>query len=250
MNEYLKNLNRIEFVVTLACTGKCKHCSEGEHISNGMHIDGAIATNAIHEICKNYNIQSLMTFGGEPLLYPEVVCNIHKTAKESGIPERSLITNGFFSKDKTRIQAVVRMLAESGVQKILLSVDAFHQETIPVEPVKYFAKCLKEADISVKVHPAWLVAPEAENPYNAKIKELLAKFTEIGIEISSGNVIFPSGNAKKYLDEYFDEGKEYINPYQENPKDIHAISFSPNGDVLNGNIYEDSIENILDAYRP
>ena len=62
MNEYLKNLNRIEFVVTLACTGKCKHCSEGEHISNGMHIDGVIATNTIHEICKNYNIQSLMTF--------------------------------------------------------------------------------------------------------------------------------------------------------------------------------------------
>lgn len=29
MNEYIKNLNRIEFVVTRACTGKCKHCSEG-----------------------------------------------------------------------------------------------------------------------------------------------------------------------------------------------------------------------------
>ena len=31
MNKYLKNLNRIEFVVTMACTGKCKHCSQGEH---------------------------------------------------------------------------------------------------------------------------------------------------------------------------------------------------------------------------
>ncbi len=39
MNEYVKNLNRIEFVVTMACTGRCKHCSEGEHISCTGHID-------------------------------------------------------------------------------------------------------------------------------------------------------------------------------------------------------------------
>lgn len=32
MNEYLKNLNRIEFVITDSCTGKCKHCSQGNHI--------------------------------------------------------------------------------------------------------------------------------------------------------------------------------------------------------------------------
>lgn len=34
-----------------------------------------------------------MTFGGEPLLYPEVVCKIHKAAEEMGIPERTIITN-------------------------------------------------------------------------------------------------------------------------------------------------------------
>ena len=39
MNKYLKNINRIEFVVTMACTGKCKHCSQGSHISN-EHING------------------------------------------------------------------------------------------------------------------------------------------------------------------------------------------------------------------
>lgn len=61
MNEYLKNLNRIEFVVTMACTGHCKHCSEGEHIGKGEYIDGDIAARAVHDICQNYNIQSLMT---------------------------------------------------------------------------------------------------------------------------------------------------------------------------------------------
>ena len=39
-----------------------------------------------------------MTFGGEPLLYPETVCKIHSAAKEMNIPKRELITNGYFSK--------------------------------------------------------------------------------------------------------------------------------------------------------
>ena len=39
MNKYLKNLNRIEFVVTYACTGMCKHCSESDHKSCGERID-------------------------------------------------------------------------------------------------------------------------------------------------------------------------------------------------------------------
>ena len=119
MNKYIKVLNRIEFVITSACTGRCKHCSQGEHLSNGEHIDGDVAAKAVHEICDAYNIQSLMTFGGEPLLYPEAVCKIHAAAKESGIPQRDLITNGFFTRDKQRIEEVAHMLAESGVNKVL-----------------------------------------------------------------------------------------------------------------------------------
>jgi len=104
MNEYVKNLNRIEFVVTMACTGKCKHCSEGDHDSCTGHIDAEAAANAVYDVCKNYKIGSLMTFGGEPLLYPDVVCKIHKAASEMGIPKRDLITNGFFAKDRQRIK--------------------------------------------------------------------------------------------------------------------------------------------------
>ncbi len=250
MNEYVKNLNRIEFVVTMACTGRCKHCSEGEHISCTGHIDADAATNAIREICKKYKIESLMTFGGEPLLYPEVVCKIHKTATDVGIPARVLITNGFFTKDKKRIKEVVELLANSGVCKILLSVDAFHQETIPLEPVKYFAECVKETDISIKLSPAWLVSETDNNPYNIKTRKIIKEFDRLNIPLGSGNVVFPSGNAIKYLGEYFDGDREYSNPYENNPTDIKTISFSQNGDVLKGNIYQNSIIDIIEDYTP
>ena len=47
MNQYFKNLNKIEFVVTNACTGRCKHCSEGEHNACGESINAQIAVGAV-----------------------------------------------------------------------------------------------------------------------------------------------------------------------------------------------------------
>lgn len=248
MNQYLKNLNRIEFVVTMACTGHCKHCSEGEHAANGEYIDGDIAAKAVCDVCENYHIQSLMTFGGEPLLYPEVVCKIHEAGKKMDIPKREIITNGYFTKDEKRINEVAHMLAKSGVNNILLSVDAFHQETIPIQYVKEFAKSILKEGVSIKVHPAWLVSVEDDNPYNLRTREIVEEFRLLGINCSNGNIIFPSGNAIKHLKEYFGNDTEFTDPYEDDPKDIRAISFSPNGDVLNGNVYKESIMSILDSY--
>lgn len=248
MIDYLKNLNRIEFVVTMACSGRCKHCSQGSHISND-HIDADIAEQAIYDICSQYKIDSLMTFGGEPLLYPEVVCRIHSAARKMNIPKRELITNGYFSKDKNRIKEVAHMLAESGARSICLSVDAFHQETIPLEYVIEFAKAVLEEDIPVHTHPAWLVSVDDNNPYNLQTREILKEFSNMGIEQSEGNVIFPSGNALKYLGEYFNSNDEYVNPYEEDPKDVRAISISANGAVLGGNINKASVLKIIEEYN-
>lgn len=250
MNVHIKNLNRIEFMLTLACTGQCKHCSEGEHSVNGEHINGDVAASIVRKISEKHRITSLMTFGGEPLLYPNDVCKIHKSAKDSGIAERTLITNGFFSRDEKKIFNVAESLVESGVNGILLSIDAFHQETIPLDPVMMFAKAVKELCVpEIKVHPAWLVSRESDNSYNKQTRELLEGFNKIGIPTSDGNVIFPSGNALKYLSKYFDLANPQISPYYEDPQDIKAICVSPNGDVLDGNIYRNDILEILETYN-
>lgn len=249
MNKYLKNLNRIEFVVTMACSGRCRHCSQGEHKSNDK-IDKALSSDAVRKIAEKYNIQSVMTFGGEPLLYPETVFAIHKTAKEMNIPERQLITNGYFSKDADRIKLIAEKLSECGVNDILLSVDAFHQETIPLTYVKAFAENVKNTGVRIRVHPAWLVSLDDNNEYNTRTRELLREFSEMGIEASEGNVIFPSGNALKYFGEYFDLSKPVENPYREDPSDIKAICFSANGDILGNNIYKQNIDEILSSYTP
>ncbi len=250
MNQYVKNLNRIEFVVTYACTGRCKHCSEGEHVSEGKYVDAETAARVVKKVADKYSIESVMTFGGEALLHPETVYAVHSAAREMNIPKRQLITNGFFSKDSKKIKAVAEKLAQSGVNEILLSADTFHQETIPLEPVKEFAMAIKQCGIPLKVQPAWLVGQEHDNPYNRRTKEIIAEFEEMDIVQSEGNVIFPSGNALKYLGEYFDTEKEFVNPYEEDETDIRAISIEPNGNVLGGNVYKTDILEILEKYEP
>ena len=249
MNQYLKNLNKIEFVVTYACTGRCKHCSEGEHTSCGERIDPGIAADAVRKIASKYDIKTVMTFGGEPLLYADTVYAIMETAKELNIPKRQVITNGYFSKNADKIREVTERLSSCGVNDLLLSVDAFHQETIPLDVVKLFAAEAKKCGIPIRLQPAWLGSAMDDNPYNRKTREILDSFADMELPMGEGNVIFPEGNALTYLAEYFtDELPE--NPYAEDPRDVRCVSFSPNGDVLGRNVYERDIMEIIKDYAP
>ena len=249
MNEYLKNLNKIEFVVTYACTGKCKHCSEGDHTSCGENIDKCLAADAVRKISAEYDIKTVMTFGGEPLLYSDTVYEIMSAAKEINVPKRQVITNGYFSCDLKKIRSVAENLAKCGVNDLLLSVDAFHQETIPLRIVKFFAAEAKKCGVPVRLQPAWLVSVSDNNPYNVKTREILASFDDLGLQTNEGNVIFPEGNARKYLAEYFTDSLP-VNPYIDDPYDVRCASFSPNGDILNGNVYKDDVLDILKCYKP
>lgn len=249
MNEFLRNLDKIEFAVTLACTGRCKHCQNGDPVRSAQHMDPETAAKAVRQVCGQYGIETVMTFGGEPLLYPDVVCAIHRAAAKMGVKTRQVITNGYFTKSPDRIGSVALALADSGVNDLLLSVDAFHQETIPLEPVLRFAEWVQKAGIPLRLTPAWLVSREDGNPYNVRTREILRAFEPLGVQVGGGNVIFPSGNALKYLGAYFPEGVGETSPYEDDPRNVRCLSFSPNGDVLDGNVYRSDILEIMDAYR-
>ena len=249
MNQYLKNLNKIEFVVTYACTGRCKHCSEGDHDSCGERIDPEIAADAVRKIAKAYDVKTVMTFGGEPLLYTDAVEQIIRAAREMNVPRRQVITNGYFAKSTDKIRSVAEILCAAGVNDLLLSVDAFHQETIPIDAVRIFAVEAKRCGIPTRLQPAWLVSPTDDNPYNRKTREILDSLADLSIPESEGNVVFPEGNAKKYLSEYFGDNVP-DNPYVDDPRDVRCVSFSPNGNVLDGNVYKCDVMEIIKKYNP
>jgi MoaA/NifB/PqqE/SkfB family radical SAM enzyme len=226
-------------------------------------VDVDAAVNAVRQASGRFSIESVMTFGGEPLLFADTVREIHAAARDCGIPKRQLITNGFFSRDGRRIDEVAQILCASGVNDILLSVDVFHQEFIPLEPVALFAEALSRRGVpSLRIHPAWVVNEEHVNPYNAETQRLIKIFTDMGIPADEGNNIFPSGNALRHLGEYFaPPGKFDLSvpcgsaPYTERLDEVTSLGINPNGDVnlcsiTIGNIYSDDILDIIDRYDP
>lgn len=262
MNKFI-NINRIEFSITNTCTSRCKHCSVGDTLnSDKSSIDKEKALLLISELAKQYPIESVMTFGGEPLLYADTVCAIHKIATDIGIPKRQIITNGYFSKDINKITAVAKSLKESGVNSILLSVDSFHKEHIPLEHIYQFAKVLCNEKIDgFKLHPAWVVNREHDNRFNKETEECINYFSGLDIAISKGNNIFPAGNAVVYLSEFYEKKPIDLSvkcgeaPYTEKLDNIETIAVNPNGDVVVccfviGNVYEESITEIIERYNP
>jgi len=232
------NLKRVEFVITWACPGKCRHCSLGEAKNDGTHLEYAKLAGFLTQLKRIHPIESVMCFGGEPLLFHAEVFAILDEARRAGIPSRSIITCGLFCRDADIIQAVAMQCNECDAD-ILLSVDAFHQETIPLEPVLAFSKLLDR----VRLHPAWLVSEEHDNPYNNKTRKILAQFE--GIPVTSGNVILQEGNALLHLAEYF-TGPAPKNPYIESPDHVTCISVNPNGSILAaeqivGSAYEENL---------
>ncbi len=133
MNGYLA-VNRIEFAVTYLCNSKCRHCQLGEETGKfPSHIDEDVAVEVLRRVGRKHVPESVMTFGGEPLLYPEIVYAIHKAAMDIGIPVREVITNGFWSKNESRINEIADNLVGSGVNEVCISVDCFHQEFVHLE---------------------------------------------------------------------------------------------------------------------
>jgi len=204
-----------------------------------------------------------MTFGGESLLYPEIVCAIHGQAKNVGIPVREILTNGFWSTRTEKIQEIAQNLAKSGVTEVSISVDCFHQEFIPLKSVKKAANSLIAAGIErISWNPCWVVSRNHDNKYNRRTKTILQKLRNLKVEESEGNNVQPKGRACSSLAEFFPprtlvpKGKCGDIPYTEKLDSVKTISVQPDGRVgvcesfYIGNAFKSDIIEILENYDP
>ena len=262
MNKYLA-VKRIEFLVTYLCSGKCRHCYATKHREGfPEHIDNSLAVDIVGEVSKTHDVESVMTFGGEPLLFPEIVCSIHKMALESGIPSREVITNGYWSNDIKKIKRTAENLAESGVNDIHVSVDAFHQEHIPLNIVrKAVESCLEAGVEDIVWNPCWVISEDDDNRYNQKTKSILKELKDLH-RVSKGNNLEPDGLALINLTEFLPKRKKMPAgkcgdiPYTEPLDHVTSISVEPDGkiavcnDFHIGNASKTDIMDLLENYDP
>ncbi|MBL7085590.1 MAG: radical SAM protein [Candidatus Cloacimonetes bacterium] len=263
INKYLTP-NRIEFAITYLCNSKCKHCySIKNNETFPKHINKSLAVETVRKVGEQYSPESIMTFGGEPLLFPEIVSDIHKEAMDVGIPSREIITNGYWSKDAEKIKEIAKNLKESGVNEIIVSVDTFHQEQIPLDIVrKTIESCLQEGFQNIILNPCWVVSEENDNRYNQKTKSILQKMEDLPVRKSEGNIMEPAGlaliNLKEFLPpkEKLPAGKCGGMPYTDPLDSIKGIYIEPDGkvavcnDFYIGNAFEADIISLIENYNP
>jgi len=208
-------------------------------------------------------MEYVMTFGGEPLLYPETVYAVHATATECGIPDRVIITNVSFPSDEDEFRKVAQKLAACGVNEIYLSVDAFHQEYIPKEIVKQNSRLLLEAGIDdLKWNVSWIVSPEADNPWDEHTRHILAYLDDWGLP-KDDVYITPDGKAQHYLAEYLairqpkPSGTCDDKPFTGRLDEVKSISVEPDGSLTIcdplmsiGNLHEGHAADICQIYDP
>jgi hypothetical protein len=254
---------RIEFPVTYRCNSKCRHCYLDGTVPIAGAVDPDLAVSCIHKVCAEHPVTSVMTFGGEPLLFHETVCAIHAAARDEGVEIRQLITNAGVPRDAGKGRDVVRQLHQSGVNNVQVSADVFHQEFVSTDIVERNVGYMLEAGITtIKWNPCWVEAPDADNRYNKVTRSILERLAHLGVPTGSGNVALPQGAAVRELAEFLPApatipgGSCRDVPFGTVLDRIDSITIEPNADVTIcpewriGNAAAEDICGILDRYDP
>lgn len=258
-------VNRIEFIVTYRCNSHCKHCQIGQdkRASNTVTIDAGLAVQIIRGVAQAYSPCSIMTFGGEPLLFPDIVCAIHEAARVNGIGKREVITNAGWPREEAKFRTAAFKLADSGVNEIYISVDSFHQEYIPLSIVERNVQSLVDAGIGrLMWNPCWVVSKEHNNPWNRRTKSILQALARLPVAESDGNIVQPEGNARIWLRDFMPcrtpipTGSCGDMPYTERLEQVSSISVEPDGSIavcdefVIGNAIQRDVAEMLRSYDP
>lgn len=264
MSAYL-GLHRLEFNITYRCNAHCIHCEveDNQRRSMPVAVDPTLGAQIVHRMARAYPLRSLMTFGGEPLLYPEAVCAIHQAAYEEGIAGRSIITNAGVPRSEAGFRVLARRLADSGVNAILISVDAFHQASIPLEVVERNARALADVGIEeLAWNPCWVVSRSHDNTWNRRTREILTALAHLPLEEGEGNILQPYGHARDTLAGFLPPrvplptGSCGDMPYTAPLDQVETIGIEPDGavtvcqELVIGNASHEDVLAILQRYDP
>lgn len=114
------------------CTNACRHCmyrcSPGqpdEWLTSEMteSIFGVLARERL--------LEDVHLAGGEPMMRPELVLEVIRTAVRNGVQLSYVETNAFWCDDRKKGEAVMRRWKEEGLPAVLVSASMFHNEFVP-----------------------------------------------------------------------------------------------------------------------
>jgi MoaA/NifB/PqqE/SkfB family radical SAM enzyme len=216
--------------------------------------------NYLQELLKVNIPEWVCVFGGETLLFPDLLFSVIREVKKFKVSRVSVITNGFWGENEEIARKYARNMKKAGLDKLIVSVDAFHQEFIRLKTIKTVLQAAKDARIeNIEIDAKVLGALEEDNVFNERTKALLKEIRgDFNVDIDIKPVSL-CGRAAYTLARYLPSKgipKERCSSlhYYGSLREPTGIEIEPNGwvwicaGVAIGNAKTDALSRILQRY--
>jgi hypothetical protein len=131
----------------------------------------------------------VLLFGGEPFIYYDLLRDsVALAAPLAGV---LVFTNGYWATEPDAARRRLAGLQAVGLDHILFSVDAFHQEHVPLERVAVGIEAARALGYGrIEVDNRCLGEPEADNPFNERTRASMNHLAELcdlsGVQLYEG----------------------------------------------------------------
>lgn len=246
------SFNSLVLIPSDHCNITCRHCAPECGPVSKQPWDVPLLKQCITDASHIASLgKTVHLAGGEPFLYFPQMLEVARHARQSGLT-CSAVTNGFWGVNAGRAGRMISSLAESGLNRVELSTDAFHQEYIPVETVRRAIQVLKSAGVCVILR----VVTSRKHTVDETLRQLRAEDLD-GVEVA-GSPVVPVGRAR-----------EAVPPQERYLSDCGAcgachsllnLTVRPDGSVFPccagsetnpalslGNLYETSVDAVVQA---
>jgi len=126
------------------CTAECEHCMfasspdcKKDYITREM-------SGKVSELLYRAGAYSVHIGGGEPFMDFDGLCGLISALKKYGIYIDYIETNGYWAKDEAFARRRLEVLKRLGVETIMVSVDPYHIEYVPLERPLRLIELLRE----------------------------------------------------------------------------------------------------------
>lgn len=143
--------NALVLIITDHCNLSCSHCYPecGPDRTAGTRVERFKAV--IDQVAVRAEVRpALHLAGGEPTLLMPELCALVEHGRARGF-SCSVVTNGWWGRTPDFAEQTVRRLAAAGVERVELSVDAFHQERLPIASARNALLALRAAGLEVNL---------------------------------------------------------------------------------------------------
>ncbi len=140
-------LNTLAFLLGYRCGVRCRSCLWGERLGDRETVDPVEACNWLEQARAIADIRLIGFSGGESFLYLRQIKEIAGFAWTRHATPCAISTNSSWALNADQATRLLAPLHALGLRELLLSVDDFHQEQVPLERVGFALAAARQLGI-------------------------------------------------------------------------------------------------------